>query len=64
MKCPDCETTMETGSVYYSMGTRWTSKVLAGTDKGSEVMFGGEAVNAWRCPSCGKIEMYSILKEK
>ena len=64
MKCPNCETTMEVGSVYYSSGTRWSSRVHAGADKISNAMFGGEAVNAWRCPSCGKIEMYSILKEE
>lgn len=58
MKCPNDQTEMEKGSLN-THGSRW---IKAGMRSGFLNMVsagGGDIVIAYKCPKCGKIELYS-----
>lgn len=56
MKCPVCQTEMETGGLLEE-GNIWTQGVTALN------FLNGILVHAFRCPKCGKIELTSEVKE-
>lgn len=61
MKCPHDQTEMERGSLVINGGS-WVSEKNWLTNllfvRGWRL---GRAVFAWRCPKCGKIELYSPI---
>ena len=58
MKCPNCKTDMEMGKLSLH-GTRWSPEKSFSPDSAiMNVMMGkGNNIAAYKCPSCGKVEL-------
>lgn len=58
MRCPNDQTEMEKGKLF-AHGNKWSTNELLTVN----LVLGGETVYAWRCPKCGKIELYTEEKK-
>ena len=57
MKCPIDQTEMEKGALF-AQGQFWLNKLNVITKVWPGLGINGLRVNAWKCPKCGKIELY------
>ena len=55
MKCPNDQTEMEYGILRGYLGVMWKEQKFLGKSK---------SITAWRCPKCGKIELYSEVESE
>lgn len=60
MKCPNDQTDMEKGYIAQSRWYEYNSNKLF-VKMG--LLAGGKIVIAWKCPKCGKIEIYTEDKK-
>ena len=62
MNCPNCKTEMEDGRLITN-GAMWTFGWSSSDRNRMKELVGAEVqVGSYRCPKCGKIELYSVVK--